>query len=73
MTETTLTSGPERYVRINISQNSKGFTYETTVSLRWPEEQTTTGAWWDALDNMLDASRLLAEQEIAKREAGDAA
>lgn len=29
------TEAVERYVRINITKNTKGYSYETTISLRW--------------------------------------
>lgn len=60
-------SSPESYIRINIAQNSKGFTYETTVSHRW-DGHTEDGEWWDTLDNLLASSRLLALAEIKQRE-----
>lgn len=73
MTESTLHSGPERYVRINISQNSKGFTYETTVSLRWGSDDFTAPEQAAmVLEELLAESRCLAQDEIKAREAGNA-
>lgn len=59
---------PERYVRINISQNSKGFTYETTVSLRWTGEQMTGEEARVELERLGQDARVLAQDEIARRE-----
>lgn len=73
MSDTTLTSGPERYVRINIAQNSKGFTYETTVSLRWTSDDFTAPEHAAmVLEELLAESRCLAQDEIKAREAAHA-
>jgi len=68
--ELTTTGGaPERYIRINITKNTKGYSYETTVSLRW-----TVGIHLheQALRNLLFQSDQLARAEIADRETRDA-
>lgn len=64
----TETKSPEKYVRINITKNSKGFTYETTVSLRWEGNKTAYTAILDDLNREADA---LARLEILKRERAD--
>ena len=35
-------AGPECYVRVNVTKTSKGYSHETTVSLRWANETETT-------------------------------
>lgn len=59
---------PERYVRIAVTKNTKGFSYETTVSLRWTSN-LTEGA--EELQSLLQLSDGLAREEIANREALD--
>ena len=59
---------PERYVRINITKNSKGYSHETTVSLRWSEGADESAAV-GALLRLADGE---ARAEIARRERIDA-
>lgn len=67
MSERTETaSSPESYIRINIAQNSKGFTYETTCSHRWnPDDESGE----QHLKALLEQARKLALAEVAAREA----
>lgn len=60
---------PESYIRINVAQNSKGHTFETTVSLRWTFGDLTDAQAEQRLAHLLQAARTLAEQEIRTREA----
>jgi hypothetical protein len=60
---------PEHYIRINISRNTKGYSAETTVSVRWvgtPDEQA------DALRELLHQADTLAREEVALRKIEDA-
>lgn len=53
---------PERYVRIQITKNTKGYAGESTVSLRGE-------SWgWDDLQKMLQQADRLMREEIARRE-----
>jgi hypothetical protein len=65
--ETTKTS-PEKYVRIAITKNSKGFSYDTTVSLKWDGDTTVYTAILADLNREADA---LARLEIRQRELAD--
>ena len=58
---------PERYVRIMVTKNTKGYQGETTVSIRG----TNWGA--DSLIDLLMGSDEMLREEIARREALDAA
>jgi hypothetical protein len=62
------TQSPERYVRINITKNSKGYQAETTVSLRWSGDET---AYTTVLDDLNREANALARLEIARRETLD--
>lgn len=64
----TKNTSPEKYIRINISKNSKGYQSETTVSLRWDGDTTAYTAILDDLNREADA---LARLEIRHREAAD--
>lgn len=68
----TITS-PERYIRINITRNTKGYQAETTVSLRWTGEDDGSadevGAELEKLNRRADDE---ARVEIARREELDA-
>lgn len=68
-TITETTKSPERYIRINITKNSKGYTYETTVSLRWEYIGTVDPAY--LLDQLNREADQLARLDIARREALD--
>jgi hypothetical protein len=68
---------PEFYVRVNIAKNSKGYTHETTVSMRWSgdwEEVPVDGESYltpfvlGNLHRMADES---ARKEIKRRESLD--
>jgi hypothetical protein len=67
--ETTKTS-PEKYVRIGITKNSKGYQSETTVSLRWDGDATAYTAILSDLNREADD---LARLEIRHRETADKA
>ena len=54
----------ERYVRIAITKNTKGYSYESTVSLRWTGEI----AAHLELDDLNRTADKLARLEIARRE-----
>lgn len=58
----------ERYVRINVTKNTKGYNHEATVSV-------TTTAPLDVvkreLTSLLEAADLLAQQEIARQKAAE--
>jgi hypothetical protein len=56
---------PEKYVRIAITKNSKGYQSETTVSLRWDGDTTAYTAILSDLNREADA---LARLEIRHRE-----
>ena len=81
---TTQTTGPEAYIRINVTKTTKGYGHETTVSLRW--ENTVVNDEFLALRNggvdgpepaavllqqLLQLSDELAREEIARRQAED--
>jgi hypothetical protein len=59
----------EKYIRINIAKNSKGYTYETTVSLRWSDEDCP---YVDELGELNRDAATLARAEIGRREKADA-
>jgi hypothetical protein len=59
---------PEKYVRIAITKNSKGYQSETTVSLRWDGVTTAYTAILADLNREADA---LARREIRQRELAD--
>lgn len=79
------TTSPECYVRINVSKTTTGYSYETTVSLRWENE--VIGAEYLALrpggfagepepaavllQQLLESSDALAREEIARRQIED--
>ena len=63
---TEATAAPEGYIRINITKNSKGYSHETTVSLRW-----TSGDYKTAIAAMLRESDILARNEIEERQRVD--
>jgi hypothetical protein len=65
--ETNNTS-PEKYIRINITKNSKGYQSETTVSLKWDGDTTAYTAILADLNREADA---LARLEIRQRELAD--
>jgi len=58
---------PERYIRINITKNSKGYSHETTVSLKWSGDD----GYPEQLAVMLRDADGLARAEIAEREQRD--
>lgn len=60
------TKSPEKYVRIAITKNSKGFSYDTTVSLKWDGDST---AYRSILDDLNQEADALARLDIARREA----
>lgn len=65
----TTSTSPERSIRINITKNTKGYSYETSVSLRW------TGEDFDEVDELatlLRTSDERARREIVEREELDA-
>jgi hypothetical protein len=62
---------PERYVRINITKQAKGYVYETTVSLRWDDQETNENADSE-LCRLSEMADFEARGEIARREALDA-
>jgi hypothetical protein len=64
----TKNTSPEKYIRINITKNSKGYQSETTVSLRWDGDTTAYTAILDDLNREADA---LARLEIRHREMAD--
>lgn len=69
MTEQTEThTSPERYCRIAITKNSKGYSHETTVSLRWSGDDFD---YIGELNHLNGTADLLAREEIAAREADD--
>lgn len=67
---TATTAGPEAYVRINVTKNTKGYSYETTVSLRW---DTARVGGSPIIAGMLSDADRLARDEIARREREDEA
>jgi len=69
-TQQTATSmAPEKYVRINITKNTKGYTYETTTSVRW---QGAEDDGIQVIAGLLQHADATARVEIAQREAVDA-
>lgn len=60
---------PERYVRVLISKNSKGYTHETTVSIRGGISLVQVR---EELDALLTISYEQVSAEIAQREAIEA-
>jgi hypothetical protein len=59
---------PEKYIRIAITKNSKGYQSETTVSLRWDGETT---AYTEILSDLNREADTLARLEIRHREFAD--
>lgn len=59
---------PEKYVRIAITKNTKGYQSETTVSLKWDGDTTAYTATLADLNREADA---LARLEIRHRELAD--
>lgn len=57
---------PERYIRINVTKNTKGYQYENTVSLTWAE-----GDGLNELAILLQQADGLARDEIVRREHRD--
>jgi hypothetical protein len=64
----TKNTSPEKYIRINITKNSKGYQSETTVSLRWNGDTTAYTAILADLNREADD---LARFEIKQRERTD--
>ena len=67
-TQQTATSmAPEKYVRINITKNTKGYGYETTISVRWQD-----GDEIQLAADLLASADIVAREEMERREALDA-
>lgn len=58
----------EKYVRVNITRNTKGYSYETTVSIR-----TTVNGYGirSRLDHLNDIAQAAARAEIERRRKAD--
>jgi hypothetical protein len=65
---TAIGGAPERYVRINVEKNTKGYQYETTISLRWTDGDFDAE---QALIDLLAQSDALARHEIIQRQQAD--
>jgi len=65
---TAIGGAPEKYVRINIEKNTKGYQYETTVSVRWTDGELDAE---QAIVDLLAQSDAMARQEIRQREDAD--
>lgn len=63
-------SEPERYCRIAITRNTKGFTYETTISIQGAISLDQVKR---ELADLNSAAHVAARQEIAMREATETA
>jgi hypothetical protein len=64
----TKNTSPEKYVRIAITKNSRGYQSETTVSLRWDGDAT---AYTEILSDLNRQADRLARLEIRDREFAD--
>jgi hypothetical protein len=67
---TAVATAPERYTRIAITKNTKGYSYETTVSLRWAEGEVDPQ---EELRVLLRQADHQARMEMARREHLDGA
>jgi hypothetical protein len=65
---TATAEAPERYVRINVTKNSKGYTHETTVSVRGSLSEQEARF---EVSRLLEMADLEARLEIANREQRD--
>lgn len=59
---------PEKYVRIAITKNSRGYSFESTISLRWSGDDVAYTAILADLNQEADA---LARLEIVRRQVAD--